>query len=48
MLLGNIAIRMAQKNTILRYDGAKMSFPNVPEADQYLTKEYRPGWGLES
>ena len=47
MLLGNIAIRMASKNTILRYDGEKMSFPNLPDADQYLTREYRPGWSLE-
>jgi predicted dehydrogenase len=46
MLLGNIAVRMASKNVILKYDGEKMSFPNVPEADQYLTKEYRPGWSL--
>ncbi|MGH7495404.1 MAG: Gfo/Idh/MocA family protein [bacterium] len=47
MLLGNIAVRMAQKNVILKYDAEKMSFPNMPEADQYLTKEYRPGWSLE-
>jgi predicted dehydrogenase len=46
MLLGNVAIRMAGKNAILKYDGEKMSFPNLPEADQYLTKEYRPGWSL--
>lgn len=46
MLLGNIAIRMAGKNTILKYDGENMRFPNMPEADQYLTKEYRPGWSL--
>ncbi len=47
MLLGNIAVRMAPKNTILRYDSEKMSFPNMPEADQYLSKEYRSGWSLD-
>jgi len=47
MLLGNIAIRMADKNVILKYDSEKMAFSNLPEADQYLTKEYRPGWSLK-
>lgn len=46
MLLGNVAVCAANKNTILKYDGEKMAFPNVPEADQYLAKEYRPGWGM--
>jgi predicted dehydrogenase len=46
MLLGNIAIRMAGKNTILKYDSKNMTFPNLPEADQFLTREYRPGWSL--
>ncbi len=46
MLLGNVAIRMAAKNTILQYDAEKMSFPNMPEADEYLAKTYRPGWSL--
>lgn len=44
MLLGNIAIRMANKNTILGYDGEKMQFTNLPEANRYLRREYRPGW----
>ena len=46
MLLGNVAMRMAGKNTILQYDAEKMSFPNLPEADEFLSKEYRPGWSL--
>ena len=46
MLLGNIAIRLAHKNTVLKYDGAKMAFTNAPEANQYLTREYRAGWSL--
>jgi len=46
MLLSNVAIRMAAKNTFLKYNAEKMSFPNLPEADEYLTKAYRPGWNL--
>ncbi|MFQ5631708.1 MAG: Gfo/Idh/MocA family protein [bacterium] len=44
MLLGNIAIRMADKNKILHYDGENMQFTNMPEANQYFSREYRPGW----
>lgn len=46
MLLGNIAIRMADRNKILHYDGKKMQFTNMPEANQFLSREYRPGWSL--
>jgi predicted dehydrogenase len=48
MLLGNIALRMADKNVILKYDSKNMTFPNLPEADQFLSREYRPGWSLTS
>jgi predicted dehydrogenase len=48
MLLGNIALRMADKNIALKYDHKKMAFLNLPEADQYLTREYREGWGVSS
>jgi hypothetical protein len=48
MLLGNIALRLAEKNVILKYDNLKMTFTNMPEADQYLSREYRPGWSLIS
>jgi len=37
---------MAHKNVIPEYDSEKMSFPNLPEADEFLTKAYRPGWSL--
>lgn len=47
MLLGNIAIRMEDQNTILQYDSNKMEFTNLPEANAYLRKEYRPGWNLK-
>jgi hypothetical protein len=43
MLLGLVALRTGQGKKIL-YDGARMSVTNVPEANQYLSREYRPGW----
>ncbi len=46
MLLGNIAIRMKDKNTILEYDGEKGEFTNVDEANEFLTKKYPKGWEL--
>ena len=46
MLLGNIAIRMADKNLALKYDGGKMAYTNMPEANKYLTRENRAGRNL--
>ncbi len=50
VLLGNIALRKALKEKlsqqILNFDPEKFSFPNMPEADQYLHCEYRKGWSL--
>jgi len=45
MLLGIAALRAGQGRKVL-YDGANMRFTNAPEADQYLTREYRAGWQL--
>jgi len=45
MLLGIVALRTGQGRKIL-YDGEKMAVTNIPESNQYLTREYRPGWGL--
>jgi hypothetical protein len=45
MLLGIVALRTGQGRKIL-YDGAAMSVTNIPEANQYLTREYRAGWGI--
>ena len=42
-LLGNIAKRMGTK---LEWDPAAMQFPNLPEANQYIRREYRDGWVL--
>ncbi|MEO6526474.1 MAG: Gfo/Idh/MocA family oxidoreductase [Gemmatimonadaceae bacterium] len=43
MLLGIVALRAGQSKKIL-YDGAKMQVTNVPEANQWLTRQYRAGW----
>lgn len=46
MLLGNIAIKLKDKNTILEWDGPNMRFTNLDEANAYLHTEYREGWTL--
>ena len=46
MMLGNIAIRMAPKYTVLDWDGEKGEFTNVSEANDYLIREYTAGWSL--
>jgi predicted dehydrogenase len=43
ILLGNVALRVGKR---LEWDGASMKALNCPEADQYLRREYRPGWTL--
>ena len=43
MLLGTAAIRAGK---VLHYDAHNMRFPNAPDADQYLGREYRTGWQL--
>jgi len=45
MLLGIAALRAGQGKKLL-YDGVSMRITNVPEANQYLTREYRAGWSL--
>jgi len=42
-LLSNVAVRARRP---LEWDAAAMRVTNVPEANQYLTKEYRPGFGV--
>ncbi len=51
VLMGNIALRPALKEkkvfgTKLLWDAKEFKFTNMPEVNQYLTKEYRQGWGL--
>lgn len=43
ILLGAVALRAGKK---VEYDSASMKITNVPEANKYLTREYRPGWEL--
>jgi len=47
MLLGNIAIKLAEKNIVLNWDPDKFMFTNLPEANEYLHYQYSPGWSLE-
>ena len=51
VLMGNIALRPELKQekylgTKLLWDADKFEFSNVPEANKYLTKNYREGWAL--
>jgi predicted dehydrogenase len=46
MMLGNIAVLMANRNVTLEYDPDKMEFTNLPEANAFLHYEYRQGWSL--
>jgi hypothetical protein len=41
MLLGVVALRAGKK---ILYDPAAMHVTNVPEANQYLQRDYRKGW----
>jgi hypothetical protein len=41
VLLANVAIRSRRR---IEWDAAKMQVTNLPEANQFVTKEYRPGW----
>ncbi len=43
VLLGNFAVRMGQR---IEWDAANMKCTNVPEANKYVTREYRKGWEL--
>jgi len=41
VLLGNVAVRMQRR---LEWDGPNMRFTNLPEANAFVSKEYRDGW----
>lgn len=43
ILLGGVALRARQR---IVYDASAMKITNLPEANKYLTREYRPGWEL--
>jgi len=42
-LLGNIALKVGQK---IEWDAKNMRVTNCPEANQYVSREYRKGWEL--
>ncbi len=44
ILLGTVAIRQADKT--LQWDAKSMTFPNAPEADQFIRRTYRKGWEI--
>ena len=44
VLLGNVATRIRTK---LEWDAENMRFPNHPEADAFIHKNYRSGWSLD-
>jgi predicted dehydrogenase len=50
VLLGNVALRPELRGkltqTKLYWDGENMKFTNVPEANDYLHRQYRQGWVL--
>ena len=46
MLLGNLAIKMAVRNTVLKWDGPNLRVTNIDEANDYVHFEYREGWTL--
>ena len=33
-----------RSNRLLKYDAANLKITNVPDANKYLSREYRPGW----
>jgi hypothetical protein len=45
MVLGVAALRAGQGRKVL-YDAKSMQFTNAPDANRYLTREYRRGWEL--
>jgi hypothetical protein len=45
MLLGVVALRAGQ-GVRIDYDAAAMRITNVPDANRFLTREYRAGWSL--
>lgn len=43
ILLGGVALRAGKR---IDYDPNKVEITNLPEANQYLTRDYRPGWEM--
>ena len=45
VLMGTIALRFPGQK--LAWDAAAMRFPEVPEANRFVRRDYREGWGCE-
>lgn len=43
VLLGNLAVRSGKR---IEWDAKNLKCTNVPEANQYVSREYRKGWSL--
>ena len=43
ILLGGVALRAGKR---VEYDTENMKITNLPDANKYLVREYRPGWEL--
>jgi hypothetical protein len=41
--LGNVAYRAGK---LIKWDAQHLRIPNVPDAERFLTREYRKGWKL--
>jgi predicted dehydrogenase len=50
VLLGNVALRVQLREELthykLQWDAANLKFPNLDTADNFLRRDYRPGWTL--
>ena len=46
VLLGNVSYRLGGKK--LEWDAEQLKAKDVPDADQYIRREYREGWKLEA
>jgi hypothetical protein len=45
-LLGGVACRF--QGETLEWNAEKLQFTNKPEANKYLSREYRKGWEVKS
>jgi hypothetical protein len=43
LLLGNVALKVGRK---IEWDAAKLEVTNCPEANRFIRREYREGWGV--
>jgi len=46
VIIGNVAAHFPGET--LEFDAKALSFPRKREANQYLTRSYRSGWGMKT